>query len=318
MGLASKAFFNALAASSGIKKLVSRYGLRRPHSFARRFVAGQTTADAIAVAREIEASGMTQTLDYLGPAVATMAEADAATRTCLGVLSEVAAAGIGRSISLTPTQLGLTVDRATCVDNLRRLLDPAAAQGFFIRMHMEDSRYTQVSFDIFETLLQQGYRNVGVTLQAYLPRSVEDARRMNQLGAQVRLVKGAYLEPRGVAYRSRVQVDNAFVEIMRLLLSEGTSPAIATHDPAIIGATRRFASERQIPSERYEFQMRYGIRRELQRTLAAEGYRVRISVPFGHEWFRYVMERLGERPANLAFVARSLLGAPADRRLSLG
>jgi proline dehydrogenase len=281
--------------------------MRRPDGFARRFVAGESAAEAIEVARRIEAAGMTQTLDYLGESVASMKEADAATRSYIGLLQEIAAAGIGRNVSLKLTQLGLTVDRATCVDNLRRILDPAAALEFFVRIDMEDSRYTQVTLDIFETLWQQGYRNAGVVLQSYLSRSREDARRMNALGARVRLVKGAYNEPRGVAFRSKSQVDAAFVEIMRLLIAEGVYPAIATHDPGMIVATTTFAAERDIGRDRFEFQMLYGVRRDLQASLTRDGYRVRIYVPFGGEWFSYFMRRLGERPANVGFVLRSLL-----------
>ena len=303
----SKAIFHALAASKGMKALASRYGLRSERSFARRFVAGETLPEAIEVVRRIEASGMLHTLDFLGESVATMAEADRATRAYLTTINEIAASGIGRNLSLKLTQLGLTVDRATCVDNLRRILDGAGAHDFFVRIDMEDSRYTQVTLDIFETLWQQGYRNAGVVLQSYLPRSMEDARRMNAMGARVRLVKGAYREPRGVAYPSKQQVDAAFVEIMHLLLAEGTYPAIATHDPAMLQATRAFARQHGIAAERYEFQMLYGVRRDLQATLTAEGYRMRVYIPFGREWFPYFMRRLGERPANVGFVVRSLL-----------
>jgi proline dehydrogenase len=303
----SKAVFHALAASKGMKTLASKYGMRRPDSFARRFVAGETLAEAVAAARRIEADGRTVTLDFLGESVASMAEADRATRLYIGILQDVAAAGISRNVSLKLTQLGLTVDRATCVDNLRRILDPATTQEFFVRIDMEDSRYTQVTLDVFETLWQQGYRNTGIVLQSYLPRSLDDARRMNQLGARVRLVKGAYMEPRSVAFRSKARVDDMFVQITQLLLAEGAYPAIATHDPAMIDATKAFAADRGIPADRYEFQMLYGIRRDLQRALVAQGYRLRVYLPFGHEWFPYFMRRLGERPANVGFVLRSLI-----------
>ena len=308
----SKGVFHALAASKGMKSLASRYGLRTDRSFARRFVAGESVADAIAAARRIEAAGMAQTLDYLGESVATMAEADRATRAYLATINAIAAAGIGRNLSLKLTQLGLTVDRATCVDNLRRILDGAAAHDFFVRVDMEDSRYTQVTFDIFETLWQQGYRNAGIAVQSYLPRTLEDVRRMNALGARVRLVKGAYREPRRVAYQSKAQVDASFIEIMRVLLTGGSSPAIATHDPAMIDATRAFARERAIAAESFEFQMLYGVRRDLQTQLAAQGYRMRVYIPFGQEWFSYFMRRLGERPANVGFVVRSLLRESSD------
>ena len=306
MRFVSNWIFHALAGSKSMQKLASRYGLRHQRSFARRFVAGESVTDAIAVARRLEASGLHQTLDFLGENIATMAEADRATRRYLGILNEIAAAGIGRNVSLKLTQLGLTVDRATCVDNLRRILDGAAPHQFFVRIDMEDSRYTQVTFDIFETLWQQGYRNAGIAVQSYLPRSMEDVRRMNALGARVRLVKGAYLEPRRVAYQKKEQVDAAFIEIMQVLLTEGTQPAIATHDPAMLAATRAFAAGQTIPPDRYEFQLLYGIRRDLQFRLAEQGHRVRVYVPFGHQWYPYFMRRLGERPANVGFVLRSL------------
>ena len=290
-----------------MKRLASRYGLRTERSFARRFVAGESVAEAIAAARRVEAAGMAQTLDFLGESVATMAEADRATRAYLATINEIAAAGIGRNLSLKLTQLGLTVDRATCVDNLRRILDGATPHDFFVRIDMEDSRYTQVTFDIFETLWQQGYRNAGIVVQSCLPRTPADVGRMNGLGARVRLVKGAYREPRRVAYQSKAQVDAAFVEIMRVLLTEGTFPAIATHDPAMLAATQAFAKDRGIAPDRYEFQMLYGVRRDLQTQLSGQGYGMRVYIPFGQEWFPYFMRRLGERPANVGFVIRGLL-----------
>ena len=307
IGHVSKAFFHALAGSHTLKHLASRYGMRSRDSFARRFIAGETTEEAIAAVRAIEATGLTHTLDLLGESVRTMAEADAATRAYLATIDGIVAAGIGRNISLKLTQLGLTIDRATCVDNLRRILDAGGAHGFFIRVDMEDSSYTQVTLDVFETMWQQGYRHVGIVLQAYLRRSGADAVRMNQLGARVRLVKGAYQEPATVAYQRKADVDAAFVEIMRELLERGTYPAFATHDPDMIAATRTFAAARGVRSDQYEFQMLYGIRRDLQAQLRDAGYRVRVYVPFGREWFPYFMRRLGERPANVGFVMRGLL-----------
>ena len=307
LGGLSRAFFHALAESRVMKRQASRYGMRQPNGFARRFIAGETIDEAIAAVRVIEASGMLHTLDYLGESVASIAEADAATRAYLALIDRIVDAGIGRNLSLKLTQLGLTIDRATCVDNLRRILDAAAPHEFFIRIDMENSPFTQTTLDIFETIWQQGYRNAGVVLQSYLPRSLDDARRMNARGARVRLVKGAYNEPKGVAYQAKAEVDAAFVDIMKLLLAEGTYPAIATHDPAMIAATRAFAADRRIPSANYEFQMLYGIRRDLQAQLTAAGYRVRVYVPFGREWFPYFMRRLGERPANVAFVVRGFL-----------
>jgi proline dehydrogenase len=304
---ASKAFFHALASSGPLQRLASRYGLRKETSFGRRFIAGETVEEAIEAARAVERSGLTQTLDLLGESVSSIAEADAATRTYISMIDSIVAAGIGRNISLKLTQLGLTIDRATCVDNLRRILDVAGKHGFFVRIDMENSPFTQVTLDIFETMWQQEYRNVGTVLQSCLPRSLQDARRMNELGARVRIVKGAYKEPRKVAYQDKAQVDAAFVEIAELLLSEGTYPAIATHDPAMIAAVRAHAARHGITPDRFEFQMLYGIRRDLQMQLRADGFNVRLYVPFGREWFPYFMRRLGERPANIGFVLRAIL-----------
>jgi proline dehydrogenase len=236
-----------------------------------------------------------------------MAEADAATRAYLSTMERVVAAGIGRGLSLKLTQLGLTIDRATCVDNLRRILDRAGADDFFVRVDMENSPYTQVTLDVFETMWQQGYRNVGIVLQSYLRRTRTDAERMNELGASVRLVKGAYQEPKRVAFQRKSEVDGAFVDVMEVLLANGRNSAIATHDPAMIEATRRFAAGHGITPDRFEFQMLYGIRRDLQAQLRNAGYRMRVYVPFGREWFPYFMRRLGERPANVGFVIRGLL-----------
>jgi proline dehydrogenase len=303
----SKAFFTTLAGSGTLKRLASTYGMRRESSFARRFIAGETVEEAIEAARVVERAGMSQTLDLLGESVSSIAEADIATRAYLTVIEKIVAAGIGRNISLKLTQLGLTVDRATCVDNLRRILDVATKHEFFVRIDMENSPFTQVTLDIFETMWQQGYRNVGVVLQSCLPRSLQDAKRMNELGARVRIVKGAYKEPRKVAYQDKAQVDAAFVEIAQLLLSGGTYPAIATHDPAMIDAVKSYAAQHGISSDRYEFQMLYGIRRDLQTQLTSQGFGLRVYVPFGREWFPYFMRRLGERPANIGFVIRGIL-----------
>jgi proline dehydrogenase len=306
-GPASKAFFTTLAGSRHLQTIASRYGMRRPGSFARRFIAGETVDEAIAAARAVEATGLTQTLDYLGESVASMAEADAATRSYLGVIEAIGRAGIGRNISLKLTQLGLSVDRATSVDNLRRVLDAAAAHDFFVRVDMEGSNVTAVTLDIIETMHQQGYRNVGAVLQSYLRRSLDDTRRMNALGIRVRLVKGAYQEPKNVAFQTKAEVDEMFISMMQLLLAEGTDPAIATHDPAMIAATQAFARTQGVANDRWEFQMLYGIRRDLQMSLLREGCRVRVYIPFGREWFAYFMRRLGERPANVGFVLGSLV-----------
>jgi proline dehydrogenase len=304
---ASKTIFQALARSALLKRLASRYGMASERSFARRFIAGETIEEAIEAARAIQAQGLLLTLDYLGESAATLDEAGAATADYLRILDVIVKSGIERNISLKLTQLGLDVDKATCVDNLRRILEPAQRHGFFVRIDMENSPYTEVTLDIFETLWQQQYRNIGVVLQSCLYRSEADAQRVTAVGGRIRVVKGAYKEPRSVAWQLKAEVDAAYVRLMQYLLEQGHYPAIATHDPAIIDATIAHAMAKQVPADRFEFQMLYGIRRDLQRSLTARGYRMRVYVPFGHQWFPYFMRRLGERPANVGFVVKSLL-----------
>jgi len=303
----SKALFFALSRSTALKRLASRYGMATPDSFARRFIAGETVEEAIRDARLLQSRGMLLTLDYLGESVRTTDEAAAATREYVRLIDIIVASGIERNVSLKLTQLGVDVDRATCVDNLRRILEPATRHGFFVRIDMENSRYTDVTMEVFETLWQQDYRNIGLALQSALHRTEQDVRRMIELGARVRLVKGAYKEPPTVALQKKADVDEAFRRLMRLLLERGTYPAIATHDESLIADTRAFAAAGNIGRERFEFQMLYGIRRDLQTTLVADGHRMRIYLPFGKQWFPYFMRRLGERPANVGFVLRAIL-----------
>ena len=303
----AKAVFYALSRSTLLKRLASKYGMRASDSFARRFIAGETVEEAIDVSRRVQSEGLLLTLDYLGESVRTTEEADAATRAYVRLLDVIVASGIERNISLKLTQLGAGIDRATCVDNLRRILERAGPHAFFVRIDMENSPWTQLTLDIFETLWQQEYRDVGIALQAALHRTERDVQRMNELGASVRLVKGAYKEPETVAYQRKADVDAAFLRLMRVLLVSGHHPAIATHDPNMIDGTLSYARERDIGKDRFEFQMLYGIRRDLQAELAGQGYTVRLYIPFGREWFPYFMRRLGERPANLGFVVRGII-----------
>src|SRR5688500_17353656 len=233
----SKALFFALSRSAVLKRLASKYGMARPDSFARRFIAGETVEEAIEDARALQARSMLITLDYLGESVRSSAAAAAATQEYVRLIDVLVASGIERNISLKLTQLGIDIDRATCVDNLRRILEPAQRHGFFVRIDMENSPYTAMTIEVFETLWPQHYRSFGIALQASLRRTEQDVRRMNELGARVRLVKAAYKEPSAVAFRLKGEVDAAYVSLMRLLLDAGTYPAIATHDEAMLAAT---------------------------------------------------------------------------------
>ena len=299
--------FSLLARSVTLKRLASQYGMT-PNGFARRFIAGETVTEAIAAARTLQGRGMRVALDYLGESVNTTKAATAAAREYVQLIETIVDSGIERNLSLKLTQLGLTIDKATCVDNLRRIMEPAARHDFFVRIDMESSEFTQLTLEVFETLWKLDFRNVGIALQSSLHRTEQDVRRMNELGARVRLVKGAYKEPKSVAFQQKADVDAAYMRQMRLLLDHGVYPAIATHDAHIITETRNYAGERQLGKDHFEFQMLYGIRRDLQTSLVADGYRMRVYIPFGREWFQYFMRRLGERPANVGFVLRAMLG----------
>lgn len=303
----SKAVFSTMAASRVLERLASRYGMRRPESFARRFVAGETLAEAIAAARILERQGLAVTIDHLGESVASSDAALTATREYIDTIRAAAAAGISRNVSVKLTQIGLDVDRATATDHLRRILEAAAEAEFFVRIDMESSAYTAATLEIFENIWQVGYRNVGVVIQSCLRRSADDLAAIVALGARIRLVKGAYREGKDVAYQAKEEVDAQFVALMKTLLSRGSYPAIATHDPAMIAATRQHAEAEGIDRSRFEFQMLFGIRRDLQASIAAAGYPFRVYLPFGRAWFPYFMRRLGERPANVGFVLKSLL-----------
>ncbi len=306
LDVASKAFFQTLSNSRTLKTLASRYGMSGARAFGRRFIAGETIEDAIAAVRHIQAQGLLSTLDYLGESVTSLAAADVATREYLHLIDAVDRADAERNLSLKLTQIGLDVDRAMCIDNLRKILTASESCGFFVRIDMESSDHTDATLDIFETVWKLGHRNAGVVLQSCLYRTERDFERVNALKARVRLVKGAYREPKSVAYQRKSDVDAAYRRIAKRLLTEGVYPAIATHDEEILNEIERFAADQAIAREAYEFQMLYGIRRDLQYRFRDAGHRVRVYVPFGREWFPYFMRRLGERPANVGFVVRSL------------
>jgi proline dehydrogenase len=302
----SKALFHGLAGIGLLRRVASRYGMAPGYGFARRFVAGETTAEALAVARTLADRGFALSLDFLGESVATHDLADAATREYVTLVRHVVEAGIERNLSLKLTQIGLDVDRATAIDNLRRVLEAADPHGFFVRIDMESSSYTEATLQILETLWSLGHRQLGTVIQSCLLRSPADVDRLNRLGSRVRLVKGAYREPPSVAHRRLREVDEAYLALSARLLDANPYPAFATHDPAMIAGVKALAAARGVGSDRYEFQMLYGVRRDLQTSLKAEGFRVRIYLPFGQQWYPYFMRRLGERPANVGFVLRSL------------
>ncbi len=286
------------------RSLVTRTPLR---GMARRFVAGESVDDLVRAAREANAAGLTFTANYLGESERSREAAREAGDVYLRVLERITAEELRGGVSLKFTQLGQEIGEPFLDENLGRLLRRADEAGLFVRFDMESSDYTDPTLDAFEKLWSEGWRGIGVVLQSYLYRTEGDVARMNELGAPVRLCKGAYAEPPAVAWQERDEVDRNFVRCMCRLLADGTYPAIATHDPRMIDATRDFASTERIGAERFEFQMLHGVRRDLQRELLEEGWNVRVYVPFGDAWYPYLMRRLAERPANVVFLAGSVV-----------
>jgi proline dehydrogenase len=272
---------------------------------ATRFVAGSTLEEALPVCRALNDEGIEVTLDHLGESVTSLEEAAEARDAYLGALAAILESGIRGNLSLKLTQFGLDFSYDRCKANVQQLVSCASRMKTFVRVDMEDSRYTDRTLDLVRDL-HAAYGSVGVVIQAYLYRSREDIERLNASRIRVRLCKGAYLEPPDAAFPRKKDVDRNFVELMKLLLENGEYPAIATHDENMIAETKRFAAERKIASDAFEFQMLYGIRRDLQRKLVAEGYRLRLYVPFGQAWYPYYMRRLAERPANVFFILRNL------------
>ena len=270
-----------------------------------RFVAGETLDEALAVSRRLNAEGITVTLDHLGESVTSLEEAATARDVYVRTLSAIHDSGVRGNVSLKLTQFGLDFSCDQCLANVEQLVRCADSLGSFVRVDMESSEYTDRTLDLVENLHSK-YPRVGVVIQAYLFRSKTDVERLCAGRIRVRLCKGAYLEPHSVAFARKADVDRNFIELMRLLLDRGEYPAIATHDPKMIEATKAYVNEKKISRDAFEFQMLYGIRRDLQRQLIAEGYRLRLYVPFGKAWYPYYMRRLAERPANVLFIVRNL------------
>lgn len=274
---------------------------------ARRFVAGETVDDAIAAARELNDAGMSVTLDYLGESVSDRAEATAAADQYLEIIERIIDEGIDGNVSLKLTQMGQDIDEDFLRSNVGRVLERAREHDMFVRFDMESSDYVQRTLDFFGRIWDDGRRNTGVVLQSMLRRTEADVLWANERRIRVRLCKGAYAEPDTVAFPDKRDVDANFVRCTHLLLEHGHYPGIATHHEAMIEATKQFARDHDIDPSRFEFQLLYGVRRDLQRQLVAEGWRVRIYIGFGTAWYPYFMRRLAERPANVFFIGRQLL-----------
>lgn len=274
----------------------------------RRFIAGKTLEDVLAVVRRLHQQGFRASLDHLGENVWSEAEAAEARAAYESALQALASLGLGATISVKLTQIGLDLGEELCLNNARRLVELARLTGARVEIDMESSGYTASTLRIVEHLHGET-RSVRAVIQAYLYRSEQDIRRLNSLRVPVRLCKGAYDEPPDVAMASKAAVDANYRKLARILLEEGEDPAIATHDPAMVRDALDFARGNGRDASTFEFQMLYGVRRDLQEQLRSEGWRVRLYVPYGVAWYPYFMRRLAERPANVFFIARNLLRA---------
>lgn len=302
MELMMRNMFQSLGKSRTANRLAKRYGLRFG---AARFVAGETIQQSIQAVRGLNQDGRVATLDHLGEFVFSEAEALESADMCIQTLDAIAESGVTSNLSLKMTSLGLDISRDLCVSNMRRILDRARMHGNFVRIDMEDYAHCQISLDIYREL-RKDYDNVGIVIQAYLFRTMKDMDDLHELGANLRLVKGAYKESAQVAFPEKSAVDDNYKKIIQKHLLNGHYTAIASHDESIIHFTKDFAKTNGIPGSQFEFQMLYGICEELQKQLVKEGYRVRIYVPYGVDWFGYFMRRLAERPANVWFVLKNM------------
>jgi proline dehydrogenase len=273
---------------------------------AARFVAGDTIVEGLEAGRRINREGLAVTFDRLGESVTSLAEAEASRDEYVRVIEEISEHHLQANVSIKLTQFGMDISQQACRTNVERLVRRAKELNNFVRIDMESSEYTERTLRMVSELHGK-YGTVGTVIQAYLRRSEKDVEALCRQGIRVRLCKGAYLEPADVAFQAKSEVDRHFVHLMRILLAAGTYPAIATHDEKIIQTAKDFVRARNLSLDGFEFQMLYGIRRDLQRRLVAEGYRLRLYVPFGKAWYPYFMRRLAERPANVVFLARHLL-----------
>lgn len=302
-----------LSRASWARRIVTGFG--PAWRAASRFVAGESVDEAIAATQQLRARGLTVTLDFLGESVKDSAEANAARDQILFLLGKMQEAGVNPDVyvSVKLSQLGLKLDENLALTNLRMILERARQFGRRLRIDMEESALVDVTLDIYRRLrFGEGFDNVGVVIQAYLYRSEGDVKKLIETGANVRLVKGAYKEPADLAYPKKADVDANMIKLMQMLLSEealakGVYLAVASHDEKIIAATQRFAQQHKIAPDAYEFQLLYGIRRDVQERLAAQGHRVRVYVPYGAAWYPYFMRRLAERPANIWFFVSNYL-----------
>ena len=294
-----------LSRREGLKDFATRFRFFK--KMTTRFVAGEDIEEAIAAIREINQKGCTASFDHLNESVTGAGETEEEVREYLQILSRIDDTGIQSNVSIKLTQFGLEIDPELAYKNARRIVEDAARRGNFVRVDMEASHVTQITIDIFKRLRAEfGLNDVGIVMQSYLRRTFDDVQDLLKIPARIRICKGAYNEPPEVAFPDKKDVDENYVRVMKTLLSSGVYHGIATHDPKMIEATIDYAQRERIGKEAFEFQMLYGIRRDLQVQLARAGYNMRVYVPYGKHWYPYFMRRLAERPANIWFVLKNM------------
>jgi proline dehydrogenase len=293
-----------LSTSEGFKNFLTKF--KSFNNVTQRFVAGEDIAKAVEAIKQLNSKQISATFDHLGESISSEAETLAEVREYEKLIDSIVSNSLDSNVSVKLTQLGLDIDNELCYRNTRAIVEAAYRQNNFVRIDMEDSPKTDATFDIFKQLRGE-FQNVGIVVQAYLYRTEKDIEDLLKLNARIRLCKGAYKEPESVAFPDKADVDRNYIKLMKMLLPSGIYHGIATHDPNMIEATKLFAREAGISADKFEFQMLYGIRRDLQESLVKEGWRMRVYVPYGEFWYPYFMRRLAERPANIWFVMKNML-----------
>jgi proline dehydrogenase len=300
----TKSLLLYLSSNEGFKNFLTRF--ESFNNVTHRFVAGERLEDAVEAIRLLNQKKIAASFDHLGESISSEAETRAEVSEYLRVLDAINESRLDSNVSVKLTQLGLDIDKDLCHENTRAIVEAAARYQNFVRIDMEDSSKTDATIDIFKRLRRE-FLNVGIVIQSYLYRSEKDVEDLLNIGARIRLCKGAYKEPESVAFQKKRDVDASYVKLMKMLLASGIFHGIATHDENMIAEAKRFATRRGVAPGQFEFQMLYGIRRDLQERLIGEGYRMRVYVPYGEYWYPYFMRRLAERPANVWFILKNMI-----------
>ncbi len=273
--------------------------------FAKKYIAGVTLDDAIRVTKELNQKGILATIDVLGEAVSTKKESEMAKNECLTVLDSIEKNKLNANLSLKPTQLGLIIDKDFCFSQISEILTKAKSYNNFVRIDMEDSSTTDTTFDLFKSMKQK-FNNVGIVVQAYLKRTFDDVKGLNEIGSNYRLCKGIYVEPAEIAFKQRQEVRDNYLKILELMLDNGNYVGIATHDDYLVEGAYELIKRKNISKDRFEFQMLYGVKESLRDRINKDGYKIRIYVPFGEHWYKYSIRRLQENPQMAWHITKSI------------